>query len=121
MSPMGMMDPMGMFGGEEGVVEARCNACEANYAPLRLRAALVNAKDRPQNLVPAIVLSATRHPPMIKTEKGVERNPKFNAGDVVPIATWEMVEEICNDKACYDAVMDRLWKLAQQKLKVLWS
>jgi hypothetical protein len=118
---MSMSDMMNMASMKEGVVEAQCNSCSAKDAPLRLRAAMVNAKDKPQNLVPAIVLSATRQPPMIKTARGIERNPAFDPLDVVPIATWELVEEICNDESCYHACMDRLWKLGQQRLKVLWS
>lgn len=113
-------NPMAPFEDGENV-EAQCNACGNKRAPLRMRAMLVNSKDRPQNQVPAIVMLATKEPPYIKTGKGVERNPKFDPLDVCPVATWEMVEEICNDKACFDAVMERFWRVAQQKIKVLWG
>jgi len=114
------MFPMAPF--EEGeTVEAQCNACGIKRAPLRLRAMMVNAKDHPQNLVPAIVVLASKEPPDIKTDKGVERNPKFNPLDVCVVATWELVEEICDNKACFDATMDRLWQQAQRRIKVLWG
>jgi hypothetical protein len=113
-------NPMAPF--EEGeTVESQCNACGNKRAPIQLRAMMVNQKDHPQNRVPAIVVLASKQPPDIVTEKGVERNPKFNPLDVCPVATWEIVEELCNDKACFDAVMDRLWRLAQQRIRVLWG
>ena len=115
-----MLNPMRPF--KEGDnVDSTCNSCELGDAPLRIRAMLVNSKDRPQNQVPAIVILATRQPPTIVTEQGVVRNPKLDLLDVVRVATWEMVEEICNDKACYDAMMNRLWNLAQRNIKLLWG
>ncbi len=112
------------FMGEGMGVEAYCNNknCEAPKAPMRLRAVLVPQQGRPQNLVPAIQLQATKEPPYVKNEAGgVVANPKFDPMNVVPLVTWEIVEEFCNNQDCFHNIMDKMWRLGQQKLKVLWG
>ena len=115
-----MFNPMSSFP-EGETVDSVCNACDAHRAPLRLRAMMVPKKESPQVLVPAIVMLATRQPPDVVTAAGIEKNQKFNPMDFVPIATWEIVEEFCNDEGCFQEVMKRLWKLGQDRLKLLWK
>ncbi len=117
---MNMGDMMNM---PLGVIESRCDNkdCEAPDAPLRLRALLFTDPQRPQKSVPAIQLLATKQPPRIKVKGMLIRNPDFNPADTTPIATWTVASELCNDKDCYDALMDQLWRLGQKRLKELWG
>ena len=109
---------------EGETVESTCNSrkCGAPRAPLRLRAMMIpRDPSTPQVLVPGIVLLATRQPPEIVTDKGVERNPKFDALDTMVIASWVMVEELCNDEGCFQDIMKRFWSLGQRRLKLIWK
>lgn len=104
-------------------IDCRCdnNDCEAPDAPLQLRAIMFAPPERPQKPLPAIQLLATKQPPRIKANGALIRNPDFNPADVTPIATWTVASEMCNDKDCFDAIMDRFWRLGQKRLKELWS
>ena len=116
-------------GWESAGVEALCDACGKPTAALRIEANLVAQRDRPQNKVLAITVSAARTPPTVTQEVVNEGrsqivsmpNPKHNPVDRVIVATWEQGTDICFDRDCYLNALDELWRLVEKRVNKMWE
>ena len=97
--------------------ERSCDECGKPLAPISLGVKMVPKHDDPGVQVLAIVIEATRRPPLID---GIP-NPDHDAGDMVRVATWERGTELCLDDDCFHNAIDSLWKLAKKRTKELWA
>lgn len=119
--------PDGFKGGR--FFEWCCDMCHLPKGAICVQPMLVSDPEKPQNQVLAIVMLASKRPPMIVksiTNQGVEQlvevpNPDHDPMDRVMVAMWTRRIDLCSDKACFDEAMDKFWRQGQKKLRMLWK
>lgn len=111
----------------EGVEADRTCECE-QQAAFRLEARMVNSRERPQNLVSALVILASAKPITVDRtviENGQKkiiavRNPEHNPLDTVVVATYEQGFDFCS-LDCLHNEIDKIWTLAHKRATKLWG